>query len=315
MSALFFRNFATLIALSALLPNCSHATSARPPNADTAPLGAPVRNLWQQIDASTRIPTGIHSSEAFDWADEPYNWDDDERPIYFHTAQESELTRPIWRPYFYRNESYPEDDQLRPNDKIAWRFRVRADVPYDRYFAKMNPNWQHRRGAFIGLGAPISDDYLHMFECDQSRPDGRHYRVRDFIVHCTGSRHLDVLIVADPSAQPPPTMAGDDLAYSAPRQLPERWIIWFLAARLGTHRANHPWNRNYAGYKTISVFAYSAAQNFGLNSKRFLEPRLQIRRRGRDYRWILRAQRVPFDDCALKDLHTRNCLPNRRDAD
>lgn len=107
----------------------------------------------------------IQSPEAYSWAPQ-------DRPIRFHTVEESGETRDEWGPYILlmplQQKRFPE---LVPPDRTLSRFkiRVRTDIRKDMQLTDiLHAGHQADRehsSIFVGLGGVFSDEYYHVFEC------------------------------------------------------------------------------------------------------------------------------------------------------
>jgi len=305
---IFHNKFVSMLLAGLILTACSQPVPKKQEQKPTQMsdgvdiLSPPPSNRWVQIDENTRIPVGLHASDAFDWAL-------DDRPIYFHTIEEIERERAEWGPFF------SPDNHLWPKFKklVSLPFQIIVNSPYDRHFARMpggwNGGWQHGRGVFIGFGEPFSDEYLHMFECGHKLFNANYYRVRDYIIKCHNTLTIRIFLIADLDAPPPPRRAHDDPGRGAPKNLPDRWLQWFLDLRKKfelAHRTHS--NIKYSKIKQLNIFVYTTKGATGFISNRFLAPRVHLN--DVDYQWSLYINEIPAKHCTSDGLKTLNCLPN-----
>ncbi len=103
-----------------------------------------------------------------------YPWAPQDRPIYFHTLEESGATRSEWGPYLAKIGTAPYNvpSEIGEPDKELSRFNfvVSPLLDKDARLVDLVPKEvQESRKAvpvFIGLGGPFIDEYYHVFECD-----------------------------------------------------------------------------------------------------------------------------------------------------
>jgi hypothetical protein len=249
---------------------------------------------WERVDEDTRIPSGLHPADSFDWAP-------DDLPIFFHTEQESERTNSEWAPFF--KGSYLNY----PNEKIAFKMKVQGQSRYDKNFDHMPHRWFLRRGAFIGVGYPVAGDYLHMFEC--GGVELPRYRVGDFIFRCNNTASIDVFVIADPDAPPPPRFSPNDPGRGAPERLPGRWLAWFLEARRAQSAAQEAHPFDFSKLKRLDIYAYAAPEQRGIVTQRYIEPGALRSPGSGDYSWSLWPHRIPAEYCTDDGLELSTCKP------
>jgi hypothetical protein len=299
----FLHRIALSLLTALFLSACGQTASQKQQPNEIDFFEPPQWNRWVRIDENTRIPTGPHSADAFDWAP-------DDRPIFFHTAEESERRRDEWEPFFeggrYGNLS----------DKIAWQFKIVARYApvlprrdFDRNFAQLPDGWWRNRGSFIGIGYPVSDTYLHMFECGGF--DGEAvYIMDDLLVKCFNTITIEIFVIADPDAPPAPRMSPTDPGRGTPERLPSRWVEWFLDIREGPETPNNPLPPEEPNLDRLDVYGYFASETIGVATERYVKPRYMRAGGVGNYIWSIWPHKIPREHCTDAGLESTVCMPN-----
>ena len=245
---------------------------------------------WERTDDGPRVPSGLHPGADFEWTQ-------DNRPVYFHTIEESERTRPEWEPFFRDAEG------LFDREKIALHFKIgtfyRHDV--DAHIEALSEQFPGDRGGFWGFGPPLADARLHMFECPRGQV--RHYIVRDYVIECVGSGFVDVFVISDPDAPNPPPYAPDDPRPGAPEGLPARWQDWLLEAR----------EADYPELKRLRVYAYESSEDLGISTERLIRVGAGSITDWGPLRWSGEARLIPAEHCLESRLDDSRCVSSHAD--
>jgi hypothetical protein len=197
------------------------------------------------------IPSGERSPEAYPWAGIDKN-------IVFHTLEESKATKAIWKPL---QELGEKDKWLLPLEPKTWGWTVHlvTRLDQDTQAKSLNLIMLRHRGVFYGIGGPMLDSELHMFECTGEAKDAV-YLLDDILVECKGSEGLDFRFPTDYRDQdwrpPEPLLAP-------------KWHDW--RTTIFAH-AKDAWSEpDPGGYLPVDIFIYASRENVGVRSTRQLK--------------------------------------------
>ncbi|MFU8803375.1 MAG: hypothetical protein ACNA8W_06165 [Bradymonadaceae bacterium] len=140
-----------------------------------------------------------------------YPWAPQDRPIWFHSLEESMATRDQWRPYLHHYT--PDQGSIGQSwglnrRELSFSWLVSSRLAEDRQLTEIYEAWPEDQAEaptkkWIGLGGPFVDEYFHVFECGDVRkiPEiaamdryenfpylniGIGYFMGDYVVRCRG---------------------------------------------------------------------------------------------------------------------------------
>jgi hypothetical protein len=196
------------------------------------------------------IPSGERSPEAYPWAGIDKN-------IVFHSLEESEATKAIWKPLYRRLE---EEWQVPLEQRTwAWSVHLVTRLNQDDQARPLNLIMLRHRGVFYGLGGPMLDSKLHMFECTGEAKDAV-YLLDDIMVECKGGEGLVYYF--------PTVELEREWRPQEPRIAP-RWYRWW--GRLFAHGLEALTEQEPGAYLPVDIYIYASRENVGVRSTRQLK--------------------------------------------